>query len=434
METVESLTGNYFVSAYPPFSCWSREGVDSYRSLLQAPLPPGGDRRLGLYVHVPFCVQRCPYCYYKAFDNEAAQMERYVEALVREIALYAATPTLSDRGITFAYFGGGTPSLLSESRLRALFGGLQAAMPWTTGCEVTFECAPKSVTPSKLRALAEAGVNRLSLGVQQLDDAVLRQNGRIHLVDDVERAYAAIREVGFEQVNIDLMVGLLGETDGSFHRSLQRVIELAPESVTIYQLEIPLNTPLYHALREGSLSTPPAAWPVKRARLRQGFELLERAGYTVNSAYAAVTDPQRHRFVYQQDQYRGADLLGIGVSAFSYLAGTHHQNLAALQAYLEALDRRRLPLWRAYALSDEERLVREFILQLKLGVVPTEPFRRKFGVELADHFDEQLRRLVADGHAAVTADAVSLTRQGLLRADRILRMFYRPEHRGVRYS
>lgn len=430
----EPLTGNYFVSAYPPFSCWTGAGLEPFRNHLRTPAASTADAGPGLYVHVPFCVQRCPYCYYLAFDDRPKQIERYVEALIQEITLYAETPAFSERRVSFVYFGGGTPSLLAAQRISKLLGGLKRVLPWAKGCEVTFECAPKSVTLPKLRALAEAGVNRISLGIQQLDDGVLRQNGRIHLVEDVERAYASIRRVGFEQVNVDLMVGLLGETDETFGRSLRRVIELAPESVTIYQLEIPFNTPLYHALREGKLSTVPAPWELKRARLGGAFKRLEAAGYTVNSAYAAVDDPTRHRFVYQQNQYRGADLLGIGVSAFSYLAGIHQQNLTSLPDYLKVLEGGELPLGRAYALSDEERLVREFVLQLKLGTVGTEPFRRKFGVDVAERFAKPLARLIADGYAEVGGGAVALTREGLLRADRILPAFYLPEHRDVRYS
>ncbi len=270
--------------------------------------------------------------------------------------------------------------------------------------------------------------------MQQLDDDVLARNGRIHLVRDVERAYADILQAAFDIVNIDLMVGLVGETDESFHRSLDRVLDMAPDSVTIYQLEIPSHTPLYRAIQSGTLGTSVPSWEVKRSRLDQGFLRLEQAGYKVRSAYAAVRDLDRHRFLYMDEQYRGSDLLGIGVSAFSYLQGVHHQNLADFKPYTQHVLAGQLPLGRAYALSRKERLVREFILQLKLGKIERAHFRDKFGAELDRDFAEPLSRFSGLGWLEVDADSIKLTRQGLLRVDRMIPDFYLPEHRDVPYS
>ncbi len=287
---------------------------------------------------------------------------------------------------------------------------IQAVFPWNEAAEVTFECAPKTTTERKLAVLHEMGVTRISLGVQQLDDAVLKQNDRIHLVHDVERAYSAIQHIGFQTVNIDLMVGLVGETEQSFRKSLERIIEMKPNSVTIYQMEIPQNTPLYRALRDGSLESELTTWSVKRARLGHAFTQLEQAGYTIRSAYTAVRDPEQNRFLYQYDQYHDADLLGIGVASFSYLAGVHYQNITSLEEYLTSLSSDRLPLHRAYPLDDDERLVREFVLQLKLGQIEARYFRDKFDVEICQRFAEPLQRLVSQGWLTVNHHGVSLTR------------------------
>ncbi len=429
--TEEPLEGNYFVAAYPPFSCWNRESLPEYQ---RARGTPHGEEPFGLYVHIPFCVKRCQYCYYLSYDDKADEIDGYLNALLKEVKMCAAAPALADREVGFVYFGGGTPSLLSDKRIRSLMAELQGVFPWTNAKEVTFECAPQTVTESKMEALREMGVTRVSMGVQSLDDEVLRKNGRVHLAREVERAYAAIQSVGFPVVNIDLMVGLVGETDESFFRSLERVMEMSPQSITIYQLEIPLYTPLYRALRNGTLDGMPASWSVKRARLATAFARLEAAGYTVRSAYAAVRDPARHRFVYQEDQYRGADLLGVGVASFSYLRGVHQQNLTTLEKYLACLNENRLPLHRAYALNDEERMVREFVLQLKLGKVTAEHFRRRFNAEIAERFAKPLRRLADEGWLVFDDNGVTLTRDGLLRADHLLSEFYLPEHKVKRYN
>ena len=430
----EPLVGSYFVSTYPPFSCWNDRGRAVFRQLLDRPPPAAEVAPLGLYVHVPFCAQRCQFCYYLSHDDRPDQVDRYLDALARELSLYGDTPRLAGREPEFVYFGGGTPSLLSVSRIEKLIRAVQRVFPWGAVREATFECAPRSVTSAKCRALREAGITRVSLGVQQLDDEVLRLNGRIHLVRDVERAYEIVRRAGFDVINVDLIAGLCGQTDESFERSLDRVIELAPESVTIYQLEIPFNTPLYRAIRSGVRSADPPTWAERRARLARGLSRLEAVGYTVSSGYAAVRDPARHRFVYQAEQYRGADLLGLGVASFSYLDGVHQQNLDALERYLEALAARRLPLGRGYRLDAAERLVREFVLQLKLGGVDAHDFRLKFGEEPVQRFAGALSHFVNRGWITVDGDAVRLTRDGLLRVDRMIPAFYLPQHQGVRYS
>ncbi len=428
----EPLLGNYFVATYPPFSCWSRDGAAQVREALAT--CHSGAAPLGLYVHVPFCAHRCHFCYYHSYASMSRDVtDSYVDMLVRELAIYAQAPALAGRALAFAYFGGGTPSILSPAQIDRCLRGLQESFPWNSAEEVTFECAPQSTTESRLRVLRDRGVSRISLGVQQLNDGVLQNSGRIHRVRDVERAYAAIRRVGFAGVNIDLMVGMVSETDESFGASLEDAIGMQPDSITIYQMEIPPNTPLYRATRDGQLSASIDSWEVKRARLTRGFARLEEAGYAVRSAYAAVRDPARHRFVYQESQYRGADLLGIGLASFSYLNGLHYQNLSSLEAYGEHVGDGRLPLERSYALSDEEQMIREFVLQLKLGRVETAYFREKFGIEISRRFAEPLSQSVAAGLVAIDGDAVVLTRAGLLRVDRMLPAFYLPEHRNARY-
>ena len=341
-ELDEPEYGSYFVSAYPPFAHWRQAALAGVKDVLDR--PPARGVPWGLYVHIPFCVRRCQYCYYLAHDDRADLKDRYLDALVGELASYSSRLLFSGRLPTFLYFGGGTPSSLSAAQIERLFAGLRAECSWGDVEEVTFECAPQTVTVSKVDVLRGAGVNRVSLGVQQLDDRVLSANGRVHFVADVLRAFETLRAGGFDVVNVDLMVGLLEETELSFMESLERVIELEPESVTIYQLEIPSNTPLYRHLENDATAARPPSWAVKRARLVRGFDLLADAGYTLRSAYTAVRDPERQPFVYQDALYRGADLLGLGVSAFSYLGGTHFQNLARIEPYMERLTHGHLPL------------------------------------------------------------------------------------------
>ena len=426
--------GNYFVSAYPPFSAWRPDHLGEVHRLLGAPATRRDAGPLGLYIHFPFCVKRCDYCYYLSYDGKSAgDIDRYLGALTEELALYRASPFFAGRNLSFVDFGGGTPTIPSARRLARLLDDVQRIFPWTETEEVSFECAPKTATEAKLRALHDAGVTRLSIGVQQLDDRVLKLNGRVHLSRDVERVYDLTRRIGFEVVNLDLIVGLVGQTDDSFDRTIDRVIEMEPDSVTIYQLEIPFNTPLYRSLQAEAGPPPPADWATKRARLSRSFDRLERSGYTIRSAYAAVRDPHRHRFIYQDAQYRGADLLGIGASAFSYLAGMHYQNQAGIEEYCQRIGRNELPLLRAYPLDAEERMLREFVLQLKLGSVDARYFRDKFGTDPIERFAEALAHAADAGRLEIRDGEIVLTREGLLSVDRLIPSFYLPQHRGLRY-
>ncbi len=429
----EPVEGNLFVSVYPPFSCWSAEAASQARRVLERPLSKASQPPLGVYLHIPFCVDRCHYCYYRSFAHPSEDaIDRYLESLLREAALYGQLPAVTGRPVEFVYVGGGTPSLLSARQVERLWSGLSAAFACEAPREFTFECAPQTASPDLLEALRDAGVTRISLGVQQMNDEVLRRNGRVHLTADVQRAYDAIRRVGFPVVNLDLIAGLVGETETTFTDSLERIIELSPESVTIYQLEAPRNTRLARSLRTADAPVL-ASWDEKRARVARAFASLEQAGYCVRSAYAAVRDPRRHAFVYQEAQYRGADLVGLGLASFSYLGGVHYQNIASLNAYGAECDEGRLPCERAYRLSDEEQLVREFALQLKLGVLTTQYFADKFDVDVLERFAVPLERCAARGWLTFDREAIHVTRQGLLWVDRMIPAFYLPRHQDAAY-
>jgi oxygen-independent coproporphyrinogen-3 oxidase len=428
----EPLVGNYFVAAYPPFSCWQPEQVPA---LLDALNGPAAKAALGLYVHVPFCQKKCDYCYYLSFIGRPAQViDRYVNKVAEELALYSERRAVAGRPLAFVYFGGGTPSMLTSGQIRNLASGLKRSLRWAGVPEVTFECAPRSVRADFLNTLRDVGVTRLSMGVQSFDDELLKLNGRVHLRADVLRAYAMIQETGFAWVNLDLMCGLLGETDATWRESVRQVIKLAPESVTIYQTEIPHNTRLYRDLKNGALPAEPVSWGIKRARLDYAFNELDRAGYTIVSAYNAVRDPAKHQFKYQEHLWHGGDMLGLGVASFGYFGGVHYQNQVTLENYEERVSEGSFPVWRAFALNDRDRLVREFVLQLKLGDVSATYFKNVFGVDLAEVFATPLRELREEGMLGISTSGVRLTGEGLLKVDRLLPRFYDPQYRELRYT
>src|SRR6516162_2005295 len=380
--------GNYFVANYPPFSAWKPEHLPAARAALAAKPEPGTP--LGLYLHIPFCRKRCKFCYFRVYtDKNAREVETYTDALIKEVELYSKVPLIGDRGLTYVYFGGGTPSYLSAGQLRDLMTRLKAILPWDGAEEVTFECEPGTLQQHKLEALREMGVTRLSLGVENFDPKILEFNGRAHLEEEIHRAYGWARDLRFDQVNIDLIAGMVGESWENWRECVRKTIALSPECVTVYQMELPYNTVFSQQLKvigqdEPSLAV--ADWPTKRAWVDYAFEQLAEAGYEVSSAYTMVKDKQRTHFVYRDALWRGADMFGTGVASFGHLNGVHMQNVDSWEAYIGMLDKGELPLGRALPTTPRDRLIREMILQLKTGSLDADYFRGKYRVDILAEF------------------------------------------------
>ena len=426
--------GNYFVSNYPPFSFWGEDDLPCVESMLNSPEP--GNAPLGLYYHVPFCRKRCHFCYFRVYtDKNAGEIRRYLAATLKELRWYAEKPYLKGRLPKFVYFGGGTPSYLSAQQLTELTDEMKAILPWDEAEEVTFECEPGTLSEKKLEVIKDFGVTRLSLGIENFDDHVLEINGRAHRSGEVFKAYEFARSLGFEQVNVDLISGMLEETEENWKDTVRKAVELSPDSVTIYQMEIPFNTTIYRNMREeGKLTAPVADWATKRHWVDYAFNELEEAGYTVTSAYTAVKNPEKTKFVYRDRLWSGADMVATGVASFGHLGGIHYQNLAHIERYEEALEEGQSPLFRALMTTDDERFLRELILQWKLGQVHLDYFREKFGEDVETRFEGVLTNLEKRDFLERGQDDLRLTREGLLQVDTLLHDFFLEKHQGTRYA
>ncbi len=424
-----TTAGGYFVSNYPPFNYWSADAASTAVEALGA--PPQPDKPLGVYVHIPFCRKRCHFCYFKVYtDKNAGAIRRYLDAVLVEAERVIERAFVGGRKPTFVYFGGGTPSYLSVEQLGYLFDGLKALLPWDAAQEVAFECEPGTLNEKKLAYLRGAGVTRLSLGVENFTDEVLKANNRAHDAGAIERAYNFAREVGFPHINIDLIAGMLEETEANWQYNIERTLELKPDAVTVYQMEIPFNTTIYQQMRErGELTAPVADWPTKRRWAAEAFARLEGAGYTVTSAYTAVTDPRRVRFVYRDELWRGCDMLALGVSSFGHASGVHYQNEKDFEPYIERVEAGEVPVRRAFVTSEDQRLIRELVLLMKLGRVERSYFVNKFGVDVVERFAEVFDKHARAGDLSIDGDAITLTREALLRVDTLLIDFFEPGHR-----
>jgi len=433
----ETEVGSYFVANYPPFSVWSSEdiGLAAVPAMQSKPVP---GVPLGMYLHIPFCRKRCHFCYFRVYtDKSSDDINLYLDTLVRELELYTNLPAYSGRPLNFIYFGGGTPSFLSTQQLESLVSRLTRLMPWKEAEEITFECEPGTLTEHKLSAIHRMGVTRLSLGIENFDDTILEVNGRAHRSAEIFRSYDFARKLKFPQINIDLIAGMLGESEENWTACVEKAIEMEPDSITIYQMELPYNTTISKDVLKGAgqFTQPLATWAMKRRWVQQAFASLQTAGYHIGSAYTAVRNPSKTRFIYTDRLWQGADLLALGVASFGHISGVHVQNLDSWDAYNAAVREGRVPLSRAYRPTEEERMIREFILQLKRGSLHPAYFRDKYDAGVLERFRPQLQSLDDEGYLEkANEEIVSLSREGLLRVDSLLPRFFLPQHAGIRYT
>ncbi len=425
--------GSYFITNYPPYSQWTKEAVPSFFEALDRE----ADRSvpLGMYLHIPFCRKRCKFCYFRVYTQQNAEtIKNYVDTLDREVQLLKDRPGVAGRPLRFVYFGGGTPSYLSSNQLRLLRERLGQWISWDNAEEVTFECEPGTLSLEKVRTLREIGITRVSLGVENFNDAILEENGRAHLSPEIERAYGWIQQVGFSQVNIDLIAGMVGETEENWQACVEKAIDMEPDNVTIYQMELPYNTVYSKAIQEQGLASPVADWPTKRRWASEAIDRFLAAGYQVSSGNELVRNLDTDHFVYRDNLFRGHDILGVGVSSFGHFQGVHYQNNAEIESYMDAVASGTLPVMRALVPTDHQRLIREWVLQMKEGRVAVEPFVRKFGIDPLEEFAQPLTNQQQAGYLEVDSDEVVLTRKGLLQIDSLLPEYFEEQHREVRYT
>ena len=328
---------------------------------------------LGLYLHIPFCRKRCHFCYFRVYtDKNATEVQGYLDTLAREWELYSTQRAIAGRPLNFVYFGGGTPSFLSTRQLQSLVSRMDAVSPWRHAEEITFECEPGTLTEAKLAAIREIGVTRLSLGVENFDDRILELNGRAHRSPEIGKSYAFAQSL---RISADQ------------HRSDRRHARRDRRELADVHREdarhgarqrhhLPDGAAVQHDDQQGaagparrSVDGEVANWSTKRRWVDEAFAAFEAAGYTVASAYAVVKDPTT-KFVYRDRLWQGADMVGLGVASFGHIGGVHMQNLDALWPVLrQHRAGRAAARARRCGRRAEERMIREFVLQLKLGSV-----------------------------------------------------------------
>ena len=429
-----TAAGNYFVSNYPPYSFWTRDHVGEAYAALDR--PPAPDTPLGIYLHIPFCRKRCHFCYFKVYtDKDAGEIEGYLDAAIQELALYAQKPFIGGRKPKFIYFGGGTPSYISSRQITYVVNGMKQLLPWDEAEEVTFECEPGTLTEGKLSAIRDLGVTRLSLGIENFDDQILQINGRAHGSKEIDRAYQFARSIGFPQINIDLIAGMMGETTENWRDCVSKTIALAPDSVTIYQMEIPYNTTIFKEMKivgpnrgaGGRLADQARVGGLRLRGIRKGrLHHHQRLHRGERSRAHPLPLPR------PAVDGRGHDRPGRGVvltcwrNAFSKRARIrvlYRQTAPGRTADLSRLDHHRGRAHDSRAHPANEA-----------GTRSPRYFQDKFGVDMQQRFAAPLGKLQDQGFLTADQDSLRLNRDGLLQVDKLLHEFFLPQHQSARYA
>lgn len=365
------------------------------------------NRPAGVYIHIPFCVRKCNYCDFLSWRAEESEREEYTRDLVREIGL-------SDRWfpeieqVDSVFIGGGTPSILSAGQLERICEALDRRFSIQEGCEFTIECNPGTADRHTFAACLNMGINRISFGLQSSEKKELQMLGRIHSYEEAERSFQEAREAGFQNINIDLMSGIPGQTIESYERTLDRILHLEPEHISAYSLIIEEGTPFYERYGE----EPPVDEETDRQMYRTTGVRLSEYGYERYeiSNYAKDGFACRHNLKY----WSGGEYVGFGVGASSRVGNTRYRNEEDPVAYTKRIWQERRTADVDEVLDRQAQMSEFFFLGLRKtrGVNLTE-FERLYGVSAFDLYGRQIRKLVEYGLLKQQGPRLYLTNYGL---------------------
>ena len=365
-----------------------------------------------VYIHIPFCATKCYYCAFNTYAFHKEQAATYLEALRTEMALYAeaAAP------LQTLFVGGGTPSILAADALARLFSNIHAYFQITPNAEVTVECNPGTVDSEKLRVLKEKGVNRLSFGLQAMQDPILKQLGRIHTVADFLESYRLAQMHGFENINIDLIFALPDQSMETWQETLNAVIALEPSHISAYNLVMEEATPFYEQWQAGSLRLPTE--DTEADMFQYTIETLTAHGYEHYEIcnFAKPSRCAKHNLVYWNNQ----PYIGLGAGACGYIGGIRYTNIRGIAPYVRALTESRKPISDSECLTGHAEKAETLMLGLrKAEGISLEAYTDRFGESIEVAFGDTIKKWTDLGIMEYTETHLRLTRRGLFLANEV---------------
>lgn len=367
--------------------------------------------RLGLYIHIPFCEKKCYYCDFASYSGKKALVMPYLNALAKEIEAKA-------KGMCFdtIFIGGGTPSYLSAEELEAL-AGILSGVSRARDCEFTMECNPGNITKEKAMVLKAMGVNRISIGLQSSNDTLLLDIGRIHTFREFRENFLMLRDLGFNNINIDIIYGLPGETLDMLEKTLDDAAELEPEHISCYSLIIEENTQFYERRRRNTLSLPDedtedAMKDLVRSKLKE----LGYLRYEISN-YAKEGYECRHNRLY----WEFGEYIGCGAAAHEFTEGFRRENIRTVEGYIRAIEATLDPSVRIHENSREDSIEEFLFMGMRLVEgISLSKFRDRFSEDLMDIFGDEIRKHIKDGLLVIEGDRMRFTEKGMDLSNHVL--------------
>ncbi len=371
---------------------------------------------LSLYFHIPFCERKCIYCDFYSIEDQSSQ-SRFVDAICNEIRLKVeAYPELRQRKVGTIFFGGGTPSLLTPDEFNRIVTTIGSEFDLSTLSEFTLECNPGTVTSEKLSSYRKLGANRLSFGVQSFHQDELDWLSRIHSAQDARDAVQIARQVGFDNINIDLMFALPGQTKEKLRYSLAEALALGTDHISAYNLTVEEGTPLNRMVKLHQVNEMPVDDAsdlyelVQETMADNGYDQYEISNYSKTKALRC-----KHNLVYW-DGYR--EYVSFGPSAHEFFGGERSWNLSSLEQYLKRVESNELPRNNSERPKPDERRTEILFCGLRSIGVDRKRFFEEFGEDIAEH--PETSSLLTEGYIVVTDSLVSLTKEGYRYCDAIV--------------
>jgi oxygen-independent coproporphyrinogen-3 oxidase len=373
----------------------------------------------GVYIHIPFCRTKCNYCHFVIRPWKRASAERYHKALLQELDAFFARCWWTDEADSI-YFGGGTPSLVPVEHIAEILAACRRRFPVSADCEISLESNPGTLTADKAAAYREMGINRVSIGAQSFDDLELVTIGRDHTGNQVDESVAQLRESGIRDVNIDIMLGLPGQTEEHWRRNLERTSALAPDHISVYMLDLDERSPLYHHIAKGRCTVPDDDL-ISNLYLRTlrhfadcGYEQYEISNFAFPGHHC------RHNLKY----WLREPVLGFGVGSHSYDGQFRYANYSSMNAYLQAVESGKSPVeWRE-RVESSQALEETLFLGLRLNRgVDWQGLRQNYDLRELEAYESSLREMSASGLLEWKDCVIRLTTRGMLLSNEVFQRF-----------
>lgn len=368
--------------------------------------------KLGIYVHIPFCKQKCYYCDFVSYAKCGEKVEEYIEALKKEIKEESKRISREENIINTIYIGGGTPSYIEEKYIKEIVYEIKENYNIEKEAEITIEVNPGTVNEEKLKEYKKIGINRLSIGLQSTKNELLKQIGRIHKYEEFENAYNLARKIGFENINVDLMLGLPSQTLEDIENSLEKVINLKPEHISFYSLIVEENTPMEKMIEQKILNLPDE--DLERKMYWNAKRILEKNDYIHYeiSNFAKKGYESKHNLnCWNQKEY-----LGFGVAAHSYFESKRYCNTNCIEEYCNNIKQENINKNRDICeIQTEEEKKKEYMLLglRKIEGIDIQEFKNKFIENPIYTFHKELEKLVEQELIEIDLNQIKITNKGL---------------------